>query len=69
LCVAEGIAQGLASYPVDFVSQDRLQFPGSPFHFDMKGGRTLVATHSCKLCLFGCIRREEMGNGVLRTSG
>jgi len=30
--------------------QDRLQFPWRPLHFDMKGGRTLVATDSCKFC-------------------
>ena len=49
LCVAEGIAQPLSSYPVDFIPQDRLQLPWRPFHFDMKGGRTLLAIHRCKV--------------------
>ena len=48
-CVAEGGAQRFACYPVDFVSQYRLHFPWRPFHFDMKGGRTLLAIHRCKV--------------------
>ena len=31
---------------VYLIPQDRLQLPWRPLHFDMKGGRTLVATHN-----------------------
>ena len=42
LCVLEGIAHGLARYPVDFVPQDRMEILRGSFHLHMKDGRILV---------------------------
>ena len=43
LGVVEGVAQRFPSYPVDFVSQDRLQFPRRPFPSTCKAGGLWLA--------------------------